>query len=387
MRCNSQGRKSLLGLSKLTLVTLTVLVAAGSWIPNTALAFPENIRHGYINCSTCHYAPTGGGLLTDYGRSLSKELLSTWNFEGEERALYGALPAESPVKLGGSIRVIQTHLENDRVRRGSFFLMQQMLEVGLELKRFVLVAALGTKEGPRPSTPNQGTFLSERHYVLFRASDQTSVRAGKFRFQYGINDPTHTRFVKRDLGFDQGFEPYNLEISHTEEQWGFFATAVLGRIDDPSLDNEHGYSLGLDLFTGEKSRIGLNTYLGENSTTRRNLHGAYTMLGLTKSLTLLTEVNYQMVTKSGGRPAATPGWVSNLKLSWELYWGVWPYFISEFSHLDTNNTTTRKNGHGLGLDFFPRPHIQVSAEFQKQMVASRGETYGDWAWVLFHYYL
>jgi hypothetical protein len=76
-----------------------------------------------------------------------------------------------------------------------------------------------------------------------------------------------------------------------------------------------------------------------------------------------------------------------LKLSWEAYWGVWPYLISEFSHLDSGNSLTRKNGHGLGLDFFPRPHIQVSGEFQKQMVASRGETYGDWAWLLFHYYL
>ena len=39
-------------------------------------AFPEMIRHGYINCNACHVSPAGGGLLTAYGRTISKELLS-----------------------------------------------------------------------------------------------------------------------------------------------------------------------------------------------------------------------------------------------------------------------------------------------------------------------
>ncbi len=40
------------------------------------LGFPEMVRHGYVNCVACHMSPDGGGVLTPYGRSLSKELLS-----------------------------------------------------------------------------------------------------------------------------------------------------------------------------------------------------------------------------------------------------------------------------------------------------------------------
>ena len=46
-------------------------------------AFPEMVRHGYANCITCHISPDGGGVLTAYGRSLSREVLSTWGAEGE----------------------------------------------------------------------------------------------------------------------------------------------------------------------------------------------------------------------------------------------------------------------------------------------------------------
>ena len=48
-----------------------------------ALAFPGSVRWGYANCSTCHFNVAGGGILTPYGRQLSRELLSTWGGERE----------------------------------------------------------------------------------------------------------------------------------------------------------------------------------------------------------------------------------------------------------------------------------------------------------------
>ncbi|MEQ1666480.1 MAG: hypothetical protein ABL927_14015, partial [Bdellovibrionales bacterium] len=42
----------------------------------SSFAFPEMIRHGYVNCTACHISPGGGGALTQYGRKLSRELLS-----------------------------------------------------------------------------------------------------------------------------------------------------------------------------------------------------------------------------------------------------------------------------------------------------------------------
>ena len=51
------------------------------------------IHHGYTGCATCHADPSGGSLLTAYGRAQSEILL---------RSHYGSGPAteEEPGKLG-----------------------------------------------------------------------------------------------------------------------------------------------------------------------------------------------------------------------------------------------------------------------------------------------
>src|SRR4030095_195921 len=41
-------------------------------------AYPKFLSKQYPRCTSCHYSPTGGGLLTAYGRSLSHRELSTF---------------------------------------------------------------------------------------------------------------------------------------------------------------------------------------------------------------------------------------------------------------------------------------------------------------------
>ena len=57
---------------QLVLVVLGSLLSAGN-----AQAYPWMIKHGYASCATCHSDPSGGELLTGYGRVLSEEFLST----------------------------------------------------------------------------------------------------------------------------------------------------------------------------------------------------------------------------------------------------------------------------------------------------------------------
>jgi hypothetical protein len=54
------------------LIVLGLLLGTGR-----AHAYPWMIKHGYANCATCHADPSGGELLTGYGRVLSEEFLST----------------------------------------------------------------------------------------------------------------------------------------------------------------------------------------------------------------------------------------------------------------------------------------------------------------------
>jgi hypothetical protein len=59
--------------------TVALVGWAVSFSP-AAHAYPENVRHGYVNCAACHIHPQGGGQLNAYGRQLSKALQSNGKF-------------------------------------------------------------------------------------------------------------------------------------------------------------------------------------------------------------------------------------------------------------------------------------------------------------------
>lgn len=59
------------------LLLLVLAVSTLALDVRSAEAEPEFLSKQYTRCSTCHFSPTGGGLLTPYGRSLSKNELSS----------------------------------------------------------------------------------------------------------------------------------------------------------------------------------------------------------------------------------------------------------------------------------------------------------------------
>ena len=71
-------------------------------------AFPGSVRWGYGNCVTCHHNIGGGGVLTPYGRQLSRELLSTWGDEDEAEFAYGTVGLPSWLSLGGDVSYMAT---------------------------------------------------------------------------------------------------------------------------------------------------------------------------------------------------------------------------------------------------------------------------------------
>ena len=65
------------------------------------------VRFGYSNCITCHVSPSGGGVLNQYGRELSKEILSTWGAKGEQYFSYGIVKLPQSVNLQAFVRALQ----------------------------------------------------------------------------------------------------------------------------------------------------------------------------------------------------------------------------------------------------------------------------------------
>ncbi len=350
----------------------------------SVFAFPEMTRHGYFNCITCHVSPGGGGVLTEYGRSLSKELLSTWGEEGEEKFLYGAVNESENLRLGGDIRGIQTYLDDPTTRQGDFFWMQSDLEIAATIKGFFVAGTAGTQGGPG-TAPKKDHFLSRRHYVGYKFNDEWIVRAGKFGVDYGWNQPNHTIVTERGLDFDQGRETYNAEVAYIGEKINAHVTALTGRPDDPNLDGERGVAITTSIPIAERNVLGVSTLKGGTKTAERQLAGIFGLVALSEKFFWLFEYDHQW--KQPSAVTEQKGVVTYNRLNYEAHQGINVYALHQIRYLNYHTPRNRMDAYGLGLQLFPRPHFELSAEFQKQRDISRFDTYYDYAFVLLHYYL
>ncbi len=353
----------------------------------TAQAFVENVTHGYTNCMACHVSPTGGDLLTDYGRSLSKELMSTWGWKNSELPLFGAVKNTKWIKVGGDYRHIQTHFENDQIKRGTQFEMQRNIELGVGTHELMVVGTFGAQGGPT-GTPNKGEFLSERHYLLAMVGEGAYLRAGKFRLGVGLNDPNHTRLTKAPLGFGAGSESYILEFSKFTQTHEFFVSASLGEFKEgASTRDERSLSFKYSHYISGKNKIGLSLLNGVARTQTRQLLGLDGVFSLSQRGIFKFETFYE---RSHVRTRANPDkdlLAHTMTLGHQSFKGFMPYLVNELLQRDLAEKRSLQGTYGVGLQWLPIPHIDLQFEYKKQFNRSVSISRSDLAWVVGHFYL
>lgn len=329
-------------------------------------------------------------MLTEYGRELSRELLSMWGREGEQRFAYGLIRPPSWLNLGGDYRSIYVYKDSAFATEGRSILMQADLEAAVTLRSWTAVAS-GGYQSPRGAVSLRDRLLSRRHYILYRPSDEWGFRAGRFFPAYGIQVPDHVIATKRGLGWDQQRESYNLEASWISEKWNLFGTAILGRPDAPSLIREKGVALSATYSPWDTGKVGMSYYVGRFGAAsitpgNRHLLGPFGILGVTSKLTLLTEFDFQASTQTGDADTRW-GAVNYQKISYEFTEGAWGFLTQEWSRLDFARESTLNSGFGVGLQWFPRPHVEINISWQKSRIVVLSDDYSDFAWLMFHYYL
>mgnify|MGYP003672507391 CR=1 FL=1 len=353
--------------------------------PSISLAYVENVTHGYVNCMACHVSQSGGGVLTDYGRSLSKELMSTWaGWDGIERPLFGAVSNTEAVKIGGNFRTIQTHLKNDNNSQGRNFVMQQNIEVAARYMDLWVVATAGVQGGPS-QTPTKNDFLSERHYISWDVTDEIKLRGGKFRRNYGLNDPTHTRLTKSPLGFGSNSESYQLEFSKFSETDEIFLATDFGDINDPkTTTNEKSFLINYARYIEGKSKLGVNYLYGETGASRRNLFGIYSIQKIPNEFYFKGEIDYQ---QNFSGETKTNLLASTLTFGYQGFKGLLPYFVVDFLQRDLKQHNTRTDLAGLGFQWFPLAHFEFQVEYHKRNDRTPRKVTSDVSWLMFHFYL
>jgi hypothetical protein len=360
-----------------------------------AQAFVQNAVHGYPACVACHVAPNGGGLLTDYGRSLSKELMSTWGVSDRfSQPFFGALKNKETVKYGGDVRAIQTWLADDGGEQGSLFPMQSNVEVGVKWDNVMLVGTAGIQQGPE-MFEGRGTFLSERHYVLWSPLPTSKLQVGKFRQTFGINDPNHNRLIKRTFGFSWLSEAYNMEFTQLYETQQITVGTSLGRVDNPvrvnngfQESNEKSVYANYSYFRNENSKIGASLLFGDSEIRRRTLLGVNAVLPVAEKWLLISEVDYERSHSNLFNTDQGIDTVASLvRFGHTPFKGFFWYLLFEHVSRDTGATYSLTTQPGIGVQFLPIPHVNLQIEYGRREVSNAPNGIADVGFALFHFYL
>lgn len=365
-------------------VTRLMCVVAFLSVSPDVRAFPELVRYGYLSCTTCHYDPNGGGILKPFGRIASKDLLSTWSSESEEKFLYGAVPESEWISFGGDIRTIQAHRETKRYVEGKFIWMQSDVEAAIDWGDWTVVGTFGRQE-PR-GRASSSEWFSRRHYLLFRPQGEPRliVRAGRFRQAFGINLPDHAIATKRGLGWDQDTESYNLEAAWFGLRFDAFVTLNFSRPDISLSERETGVGARFRYYTGVKSRFGMSYFWGKKQMSTRHVFGPFLSIGLGSRWYLLSEVDFQGKEERGSSHAHW-GIFSVQRLGYEFVKGLIGLATIEYSRESFSEQNAR-NSFGLGLQLFPRPHLETVFTWQKVRQSAVSSEYENQLWMMLHYY-
>lgn len=358
-----------------------------------AYAYPELVRHGYVNCTSCHFAPTGGSTLTPYGRQLSGEVLSTWSYDGETKAAF-LITTPDWLHLAGDYRGAYVIENTPNIEQGMSQFMQLDAGGAITYKNFTFNAFVGYQD---PDNPVRWTdyLTANNYYVMYHVTDEFALRGGKFYPAYGIFTANHSLLIRDTLNIHQPVplgdgQSYNLEVSYIGDTYNVIATGVFGRPDDPSTQRGVGATLVVSRAFADHYKAGLSYLYGTNDIYNRHVFGPYGILGFTQSLYLLSELNFQAYTPKTG-PGYNPvqwGGVETSRLGYEVVRGLNLILSQEYGRLQFSNLTSLQERYGVGVWWFPTPHLEGAIEYQKRLNRAQPfASFYDYLYILWHLYI
>lgn len=336
-------------------ILLFLVLGMFAWLAScgVALSYPSMVRYGYTSCSSCHVSPTGGGATTGYGRMAGEEM-ATWSKDGWGQ-LFGRGGLEVPdwVTAGADIRYMDIETPTSR----QAFWMQEDAELAVRLSPEILVDASAGFYGqdPRPE--------SRRSFVLWTPRDYVSVRAGRFFAAYGIMVPDHTAATRERLGFGEGRESYNAELSLHGEIGDLTVTEAVASGSSLTLAKDPDYQTRAlspaymargTVYAAKSLAVGGSYCLklpNDPASPIGQDFGPFALWGMRPDLYLLAEVDRQI--ENGQLPED----VTFTELGYEVYRGV---------SLEATHEWAAGSRYGLGVQWFPVPHIELNAKAKYQ---------------------
>jgi hypothetical protein len=356
----------------LNLLSLTLIIVGTA---ASATAEPMFLSKQYTRCTACHYSPSGGGLLTPYGRLLSHRELSTTGGNGaapaagdeddprgEQSFLYGALgDSLDPVHLGLDLRPSHLRVGFPGGHQGMNLLMNFDLIGAVQKNGWTAYASAGREP---PAHGKDARFISYEHWIAYQRDEGLGIRAGRFLPAYGIRFADHTAFTRTYLDFDHDDQVYGVEVSDTMGP-SLLQVAISAGKAEAILENDTQRAFSttgrwqLDL-TPRTAFVGSAAYRHSTDLNPKSgLIGAAFGFAPTPRLTVWTEVDANLQTRARGGHS----WVAMNETSFEAYRGLWLKFSPQLKTSGGVPGFSELRRLLFEADLLPRTHWNVGVSY------------------------
>ncbi len=372
--------------------------------PKDAHAYAWMVRHEYSACVQCHADPSGGGLLTSYGRAQSETLLRTHYGkppeEDEEESTYGNFAwglwkgdPKDMLLFGADVRELYYAQSTKNAPNVSkFILMQADAQAQLHVDRFRANASLGyAEQGALPASLTRNpdkNLVSRTHWLGVELDEDKKmmIRAGRLNLPFGIRSIEHTLWARSVTRTDtNSAQQDGLAFSYNGGKLRTEVMAVLGNLQlRPYQYHEYGYSGYVEYTPKPKLAVGVSslvTHADLDIQTQtpmwRQAHGFFGRYAPARWVVLGLEQDLVINSQPGS--AAQPhnniaGTVGYLNADFEPLQGVHLMATLE----DQQNDFSRGGfswAAWAGAVWFFLPHADVRADVIYQDVTTNGSTH------------
>lgn len=349
-------------------------VTLGALHSEPASAYPWMIHHGYTSCAQCHADPSGGGVLTEYGRAQGEILLRTHYEPLPENPgkvkdfLFGAVPLPETVGLQADVRGIVIP-EPGNVQA---ILMQSDLRAAVMTKKVLASATLGgVSRGANAAQVTGGStwnLVSREYWVGYVPNKSFVVRAGRMNLPFGLRTEDHILDVRSATHTNTNADQNTgLAVFYNSRKWRAEVMGIAGNYQvRPDVFRERGYSLYAAYAPSTTLEVGVSSLftragadvldLNASGPRTRLAEGVFARWAPIPKLAVLAEADLLVDKKDG---ATTTGFVSTAILDYEPKQGLHLQAITEqcddkFGDRDTSMIS------GTGaLQWFFLPHADV----------------------------
>src|SRR6185312_5507479 len=187
-RFRRAGQRVKKKIGKIGVISLGAACIGGT--ARTARAYPTYQRLGYVSCNACHFLPTGGGLLTPYGRGIEASM-AAWSRDIN--------PPDEAINQGIQGRLIGLSSTNT----ANPFLMQADDLNSAFVTKYVRVDSVvgaALQQGQSWLTVPGGwdDVLVRRFLVSGLIDDSQTIQVGRDSYPQGLNIDDHTALLKMD---------------------------------------------------------------------------------------------------------------------------------------------------------------------------------------------